>query len=315
MSPTPLVSILTPCYNQARFLDTYFQGVLAQTYPNWEIVIIDDGSTDESWTIIQKYARHDSRIKTLRQPNLGMWRFVETHQKMLAASSGELIAILDADDYWLPEKLEVQVPLHLEKGYPLSFAQVRRIDATGDFADDQLFPRLDPQYSFELFVQFLRGEYTIPSPTIMISREALQEIGGFQQPPYLPVIDFPTCLVLGGLAQGFTFIPQVLGHYRISKGQSTWRLAREMAQGAYRLSREFLQQNPISGLSLSDLLSPARKSYLADSSYRAAALAWESGARTEAMQYVREIAGFGKSDMFVRALVMFAYKSLKPRAV
>lgn len=315
MNHAPLVSILTPCYNQAPFLDAYFQGVLDQSYTNWEIVIIDDGSSDESWTLIQKYARHDPRIKTLRQTNLGMWRFAETHQKMLEASAGKLIAILDADDCWLPEKLEIQVPLHLEKGYPLSFAQVRRIEASGDFADDQLHPQLDPQYSFELFVQFLRGEFTIPSPTVMISREALVEIGGFQQPPYLPVIDFPTWLALGGLAQGFTFIPQVLGYYRLSSGQSTWRLAREMAQGAYRLSREFLQHNPISGVSQRDLLSPARKSYLADSSYRAAALAWERGARREAWQYAREIAGFGNTDMFMRALAMFAYKSWKLRAV
>jgi hypothetical protein len=131
----------------------------------------------------------------------------------------------------------------------------------------------------------------------------------------MPVIDFPTWLALGGLAQGFTFIPQVLGHYRLSSGQSTWRLAREMAQGAYRLSREFLQQNPISGVRQQDLLSRARRRYLADSSYRAAALAWERGARDEAWKYAREIAGFGDADMFMRVLAMFAYKSLKPRAV
>lgn len=103
MTAAPLVSVIMPVHNGARFLREALESALAQTYRPIEIIVVDDGSTDHSAAILQEYA---SRITAINQANQGA---AVARNVAIAASRGELLAFLDADDLWAPHKLEVQV--------------------------------------------------------------------------------------------------------------------------------------------------------------------------------------------------------------
>ncbi len=103
MQPNPLVSIITPVYNAARWLPETIASVRAQTFPDWEQLLVDDGSTDDSRAIVEGAVAKDPRFRLLRTPcNSGP---TEARNIALAAARGRYIAFLDADDLWVPEKL------------------------------------------------------------------------------------------------------------------------------------------------------------------------------------------------------------------
>jgi glycosyltransferase involved in cell wall biosynthesis len=107
MSSAPLVSVIMNCYNGEKYLAQAIDSVLAQSYANWEIVFWDNQSTDRSAEIFKGYA--DPRLKYFRAPT-HTWLY-EARNYALAEGSGELLAFLDVDDWWLPDKLEKQVLL------------------------------------------------------------------------------------------------------------------------------------------------------------------------------------------------------------
>jgi hypothetical protein len=103
MPENPLVSVLTANYNYARFVGEAIRSVQRQTYTNWEMIVCDDGSTDNSLEVVESYARCDCRITLLRQKNGGQASALNT---AYAASRGEVISLLDADDTWSADKVE-----------------------------------------------------------------------------------------------------------------------------------------------------------------------------------------------------------------
>ena len=101
-----LVSIITPCYNSEKFLDECISSVLNQTYQNWEMLIVDDNSSDNSSILINSYSKKDERIKPLYlNDNIGA---AMARNKAISKAKGKYLAFLDSDDVWLPKKLEVQ---------------------------------------------------------------------------------------------------------------------------------------------------------------------------------------------------------------
>ena len=105
MPNPPLISVIMPVFNAARYLSKAVDSVLAQTLGDFEFIIIDDGSTDASETILRKYAEQDSRIRLTRRPNTG---YVVALNEGLAQACGEFIARMDADDVCLPKRFERQ---------------------------------------------------------------------------------------------------------------------------------------------------------------------------------------------------------------
>jgi glycosyltransferase involved in cell wall biosynthesis len=102
----PLVSVIMPAYNTEKYIGDSIQSVLDQTYRNWELHVVDDGSTDKTSDIARQFAERDSRVRYFFQQNSGQGIARNT---AIARSNGSLIAFLDADDIWLPQKLEFQV--------------------------------------------------------------------------------------------------------------------------------------------------------------------------------------------------------------
>lgn len=126
----PLVSIITPCYNTGKFITETIESVLSQTYQNWEMLICDDCSTDNSVEIIQAYADKDSRIKLFKTPhNTGTP--AEPRNISLNNAKGYSVAFLDADDQWLPNKLQTEIDLMLQGNYDIVFSNYEKISWDG----------------------------------------------------------------------------------------------------------------------------------------------------------------------------------------
>lgn len=104
----PLVSVLINCYNGEKYLSQAVESVLAQTYKNWEIVFWDNQSTDSSAEKFQQYAKNDDRLKYFYASKHTL--LYEARNLAIKKTKGEFIAILDADDWWHPRKLEMQIP-------------------------------------------------------------------------------------------------------------------------------------------------------------------------------------------------------------
>ncbi len=119
MSKNPLVSIITPVYNSEAFLKQTIESVLIQTYTNWELILIDDCSTDCSVSIINNYSKKNNRVVLLtNNTNCGP---AATRNVGINHSSGEFVAFLDSDDWWLPNKLENQIGFMLAKNINFSY--------------------------------------------------------------------------------------------------------------------------------------------------------------------------------------------------
>lgn len=126
-----LVSIITPTYNSSCFVAETIESIISQTYTNWELLITDDCSTDNTWEILNKYAQKDTRIKIFKldkNSGAGIAR-----NNSIKQASGRYIAFCDSDDLWLPEKLKKQIKFMVDNRCYLSFSSYRCINEKGEF--------------------------------------------------------------------------------------------------------------------------------------------------------------------------------------
>lgn len=128
------ISIITPCYNGERYLVTCIESVLAQTYSDWEMLIVDDCSTDSSAVIIQKYAAADPRIIYLKTEKASGSPTLPRNIGMDHAR-GRFIAFLDCDDLWAPTKLEEQLAIFAKKKCALVYSNYEKINEQGERAN------------------------------------------------------------------------------------------------------------------------------------------------------------------------------------
>lgn len=125
----PLVSVITPVFNAARFLPETLCSVMSQTLGDWELVLADDASTDESPEILRKAAARDARIRVLESKERGGPG--EARNRALKVARGRFIAFLDADDLWLPEKLEHCLAWMTSNNWSFTFHDYRKISIDG----------------------------------------------------------------------------------------------------------------------------------------------------------------------------------------
>jgi teichuronic acid biosynthesis glycosyltransferase TuaG len=130
MKNTPLVSVIMPAYNSAQFIAAAIDSVLAQTWLHWELLVIDDGSTDDTVKIVENYARQYPNIRILKNStNQGTGA---ARNRGIKAATGRFIAFLDADDLWLPLKLEKQLKFMQEKDLAMTFSSYYLMDEEGN---------------------------------------------------------------------------------------------------------------------------------------------------------------------------------------
>lgn len=138
------VSVIVPVYNAEKYLKQTLLSIQNQTFKDFEAILIDDGSSDQSGEICDGQAMTDSRFKVIHQKNSGV---AAARNAGIEQAEGEFIAFLDADDCWLPEKLEKQVAFMKEKNCFLSYTAYRFIDENGKVLKNYSPHRLSVTYA------------------------------------------------------------------------------------------------------------------------------------------------------------------------
>ncbi len=214
------VSIVIPSYNRAEYIAATIDSVIKQTFTDWELIFIDDGSTDNTEELVKRYVEADSRIKYFKQKNSE--RAVARSYGMSLAQ-GEYICLVDSDDIWYPEKLAKQVSvMDKDASLVLCYAAVDRIDLTG--MPVKSAARQYQGYSGDIYNELLKRNF-IPSVTPMFRQQYFIEVGA-QRTEFIPYEDWDFWLRLSRLGN-FHHIKEPLGAYRLHPGQSVQNVKAE----------------------------------------------------------------------------------------
>jgi len=212
------------------------------------MIIMNDGSTDNTQEIVESFIQLDDRIHLYNQENIGIFRLSETYNKALHISRGKYIAVLEGDDLWEPDKLERQVRiLESDPGIILAWGLAQTLNETsGNYGSP--FPASVQQDVFNndppgQILKALIFENPIPAATLLFRKEILLDAGGFQQTFNLPLVDLPTIFEMVPRGR-FYFDQHLLATWRISHLQVTKKYPVEILKGRWELSRHhFLESD------------------------------------------------------------------------
>jgi glycosyltransferase involved in cell wall biosynthesis len=174
MNPAPRVSVIIAAYNAADTLDTTLASVSAQSYRDFELVMVDDGSTDATPALLARFAQTHSWARWIRQKNAGA---AAARERAIDAARGAFIAFLDADDLWLPEKLAMQMAMFdRNPSLTLVFTDERDFSPAGD-APVTRFQQKPPARG-RVLPQLFFGNFILNS-SVVVRKDALLDVGGF----------------------------------------------------------------------------------------------------------------------------------------
>lgn len=204
MENQPLVSVIVPCYNMERFISDTIDSVRRQTYPHWELLIVDDASTDGTVDVIQKHCAQEDRIHFVVKPKHS--GIADTRNQCLKMAKGRYLAFLDADDLWHPEKLEQQLQFMTEQNIGFSYSSYDCVDESGNPTGKTIKAAGDLDYNAYLH------NTIIGCSTVMLDTE---KVGNVVVPNFRTSEDTATWLNI--LRKGFIAyaIEQPLTSYRI----------------------------------------------------------------------------------------------------
>ena len=225
-----LVSIITPCYNGDRYIADTIESVMRQTYPHWEMLIVDDGSSDDTARIAAGYAGRDERIKLIQQANAGTAAARNAGMKL---ARGRYIALLDADDIWEPEFLSRQMDFLRRKDAVCVCGAYRRIDEDGREIQYPTVPLavITPKDMRVMNrIGCLTGLYDSTRHGKIYLHEELKSI----RDDYAYWYDI---VALEGVAYGN---PEVLASYRVLSGSTTGN-KRALVAKQFRFYRKYLR--------------------------------------------------------------------------
>jgi glycosyltransferase involved in cell wall biosynthesis len=207
------VSVVIPTYNRAAFIVKALQSVLDQTFQDFEIVVVDDGSTDETAEIIRRM--DEPRIRFLRQDHRGVSAALNTGWR---AAQGEYIARLDSDDRWLPTLLqELLAVLEQDSALAVAYARAQAINAEGALLPQVMGAR--ERFVGATLTSLVYGDFVCPM-AVVIRRTALEAVGGYDE-TLMANEDWDLWIRLAA-AYRFAYVPRVLAQYRFH-GQNLTR--------------------------------------------------------------------------------------------
>ena len=230
----PLVSVVISAYNASRYLDEAIASILAQTFSDFELIVIDDGSTDDTLAILNGFAVRDARMRVISRPNIGLTKALN---EGLALSRGEFLARMDADDVAMPDRFEKQIAyLREHPDVVLLGSRVQLIDPLGLRIGSGDYLKLSHD---EIDALLLGGKGgAIVHPAAMMRLDAVRKVGGYRE-QYNNSEDLDLFLRLAEVGR-VANLPDVLLHYRRhlesvshTKYENQWKLKRQIVADAY----------------------------------------------------------------------------------
>lgn len=219
-----------PLYNGELFLDQAIKSVVAQTFPNWELIIVDDGSKDQGLERAKYWVAQDNRITVFHHPGKANKGVSATRNLAITHAKGQYLALLDCDDKWLPDKLQIQVEV-LQK-YPdvaIIYSKAEVIDGQNNvlWQHPESAPKMErplifgsgiPNMPVLDFKKVITNEFWLPASSVLMSKTLVNECNNFNENLKYQVED--SLLFLQIIEKGaIYFIDKVLVQYRIHPSQ------------------------------------------------------------------------------------------------
>ncbi len=239
---SPQVSVLMPCFNAADTLPETLDSILAQTHPDFEIIAVDDGSADDTASILQSYAAQDPRLQPLRLPHQGI---IPTLNAGLEACHAEFVARMDADDLSPPQRLAAQshyLDEHPEVGLVASLVEG--------------FPQSELRGGFRIYIEWLNSlieneaiyrerfvESPLAHPSVMFRKSLVQELGGYQEHGWAE--DYDLWLRMAEIGTRFAKFPEVLLQWRDHPPRLTRTDSRYSLSNFLRAKAHYLMRGPL----------------------------------------------------------------------
>ena len=248
------ISVITPTYNSAKYILEAIDSVLAQTHAPAEIIVVDDGSKDNTRTILDSYIK-SGKIKYFYQNNSGPGA---ARNMAISRASGELIAFLDADDIWEPDKLERQAKFFTDSQIGIVYSDMKFIGSKFKF---KYFSEIEPEFHRgHIFEELIQANFIATSTTV-IRKSFFDSVRGFKENISIGE-DYDLWLRMGMTCKA-DFVPRALVQYRIHSEQ--------VSRSAYKTHKE--AQKIYKDLLMNPKLTDAQKKLVRHELYRAKAKA------------------------------------------
>jgi glycosyltransferase involved in cell wall biosynthesis len=213
------VSIIMPAYNGQKYIAESISSVIAQTYQNWELIVVDDGSVDRTAEIVRSLQTSDRRIHYIYQSN---GKQAKARNTGIRHSSGEFIAFLDQDDLWVEKKLEKQVEVLAETDIDVVFSDGFYFPGDNIFYEANRFSTIGGKFDGDSFFRLSFTINRIPILSAIVRRKSLLGVGLFDEDPqYLNCDDYDLWLRLANAGTTFFGMSDLLVRYRIHPDQAS----------------------------------------------------------------------------------------------
>ena len=270
----PVVSVIIPTYNQADLLRKALQSVINQTFQNWEAIVIDNHSKDDTKEVVESF--HDDRIRYVVFSNKGVIAASRNHGIHLARADS--IAFLDSDDLWYPSKLSVSID-YIQKGAD-AVCHGLMIRKDGRLSQNKLMPKLPKKNLFTMLL--FDGNSFIATSAVVIKKISFDLFGVFSEDPKLVTAeDYELWLRLAKNGVMWEFIPDILGEYTIHGKNASGNVEKQMRAEEEIVIRYFNEKTPHRTIEKLDY----RKRRMMVI-FRAGKRVWQAGHYRDSLQYL-----------------------------
>ena len=211
----PLVSIIIPTYNRAEDLKRALQSVFDQTFTDWEVVVVDNNSIDNTDSLIESF--NDPKIRVFKIRNEGV--IAASRNLGLKHALGEYIAFLDSDDWWHPQKLEVSLK-YLERGADVVYHNLFLVRKS----NQKIFWKKSTARNLKspIFVDLIVNNNALPNSSVVVRKQIMREIKGFAEDrDLIAAEDYDAWLRVAKISEKFKKIPETLGYYWCGGGNTS----------------------------------------------------------------------------------------------
>lgn len=212
---SPLVSVIMPAYNAGRYIQQSIDSVIAQTYSHWEIIVVDDGSSDDTADIVKEISLKESRVKYVHQQNAGPGKARNTG---LRHAKGVYIAFLDSDDLWLPDKLRLQLEMIRDQKADLVYSNAYVF--SGEPGSERTLPVEPGLFQGEKDFPHFLFTNRIATLTVLARKKSIDEVGGFPE-ENANAEDLHLWLKMFLSGNTFYGTDMPLAHYRMHTGSTS----------------------------------------------------------------------------------------------
>jgi GT2 family glycosyltransferase len=233
----PTVSVIMPCFNAGPYIEEAVRSALDQTFRDNELIVVDDGSTDDSGdTLAALQHEYGDRLVLLRAEHSGPYR---ARNAGLARARGDWVAFLDADDWWEPDFMAAMLAAAREAGAEVAYCGWKNVGGERD----KTLPYVPPDYSAEDAVAAFLHDCPWPIHAALVRRDVVERLGGFSVRMFSSM-DYDLWIRLLGVTQKMVRVPRVLVYYRWHGSGQISAVKWRQVLHAWQVRRDFVRQHP-----------------------------------------------------------------------